>query len=177
MIAPDSSVTVLSAHMDMGQGIYTGIATLVAEELDADWAQMRVEGAAGNPKLYGNVMWGGAAQGTGGSTAHPELLGPLPAGGGRRPRDAGPGGRRDLGRAGRRGAVENGIVSHASGRQGELRRAGGDGGAAGAASGAGAEAARRVAADRQPGPAAARFAGQDQRHGRRSRSTCSCPAC
>ena len=41
-IAPDSSVTVLSAHMDMGQGVYTGIATLVAEELDADWAQMRV---------------------------------------------------------------------------------------------------------------------------------------
>jgi isoquinoline 1-oxidoreductase beta subunit len=68
-IDPDSTVTVLSAHMDMGQGIYTGIATLVAEELDAGWAQMRVEGAAGNPKLYGNLMWGGTAQGTGGSTA------------------------------------------------------------------------------------------------------------
>ena len=53
-IAPDSTVTVLSAHMDMGQGVYTGVATLVAEELDADWSQMRVEGAAGNPKLYGN---------------------------------------------------------------------------------------------------------------------------
>ena len=34
---------------------------------------------------------------------HPELVGPLPAGGGRRPRDAGPGSRRDLDRAGRRG--------------------------------------------------------------------------
>lgn len=45
-IAPDSTVTVLSAHMDGGQGIYTGIATLVAEELDADWSQLRVEGAA-----------------------------------------------------------------------------------------------------------------------------------
>ena len=55
--------------MDMGQGIYTGTATLVAEELDADWTQMRVEGGAGNPKLYGNLMWGGAVQGTGGSTA------------------------------------------------------------------------------------------------------------
>jgi isoquinoline 1-oxidoreductase beta subunit len=62
-------VTVLSAHMDGGQGIYTGIATLVAEELDADWAQMRVEGAAGNPKLYGNLAAGGAFQLTGGSTA------------------------------------------------------------------------------------------------------------
>ena len=68
-IAPDSSVTVLSAHMDGGQGIYTGIATLVAEELDADWSQLRVEGAAGNPGLYGNITWGGAVQGTGGSSS------------------------------------------------------------------------------------------------------------
>jgi isoquinoline 1-oxidoreductase subunit beta len=64
-------VTVLSAHMDGGQGIYTGIATLVAEELDADWSQLRVEGAAGNPQLYGNMAWGGAVQGTGGSSSIP----------------------------------------------------------------------------------------------------------
>lgn len=68
-IAPDDTVTVLCAHLEMGQGCYTGTATLVAEELDADWAQMRVEGGSGNPKLYGNLMWGGAVQGTGGSTA------------------------------------------------------------------------------------------------------------
>ncbi|MGQ9367640.1 molybdopterin cofactor-binding domain-containing protein [Azospirillum sp. A39] len=68
-VAPDGTVTVLSAHMDMGQGIYSGLATLVAEELDADPAQIRVEGAAGNVKLYGNLAWGGAVQGTGGSTA------------------------------------------------------------------------------------------------------------
>ncbi|QJP15805.1 xanthine dehydrogenase family protein molybdopterin-binding subunit [Starkeya sp. ORNL1] len=68
-IAPDSSVTVLSAHVDMGQGIYTGIATLVAEELDADPAQMRAEGAAGNPKLYANLATGGEKQETQGSTA------------------------------------------------------------------------------------------------------------
>ena len=68
-IAPDNTVTVLSAHFEMGQGSYTGIATLLAEELDADWSQMRVEGAWGNPKLYGNLAWGGTVQGTGGSTA------------------------------------------------------------------------------------------------------------
>lgn len=68
-VAPDGTVTVLSAHMDMGQGIYSGLAALVAEELDADPARMRVEGAAGNPALYGNLAWGGAMQGTGGSTA------------------------------------------------------------------------------------------------------------
>ncbi len=68
-IAPDGRVTVLAAHMDMGQGIYSGIATLVAEELDAAWSEVAVEGAAGNPRLYGNLAWGGVAQGTGGSTA------------------------------------------------------------------------------------------------------------
>ncbi len=67
-IAPDSTVTVHVAHMDMGQGIYHGAATLVAEELEADWAQMRADGAWGNIKLYGNLAWGGAMQGTGGST-------------------------------------------------------------------------------------------------------------
>ena len=70
-IAPDGTVTVLSAHMDGGQGIYTGVATLVAEELDADWSKLRVEGAAGNPKLYGNLTWGGTVQGTGGSSSTP----------------------------------------------------------------------------------------------------------
>jgi isoquinoline 1-oxidoreductase beta subunit len=67
-IGLDGTVTVRAAHMDMGQGIYTGTATLVAEELDADWAQMRAEGGWGNPKLFGNLAWGGEIQGTGGST-------------------------------------------------------------------------------------------------------------
>lgn len=68
-IGTDNTVTVFSAHMDMGQGCYHGIATLVAEELDAAWAQLRVEGGAGNVQAYGNLAWGGMAQGTGGSTA------------------------------------------------------------------------------------------------------------
>ena len=53
----------------MGQGSYHGLATLVAEELEADWSQMRADGAWGNTQLYGNLVWGGAMQGTGGSTA------------------------------------------------------------------------------------------------------------
>jgi isoquinoline 1-oxidoreductase beta subunit len=67
-IAPDNTVTILAAHMDMGQGIYHGIATLANEELMADWATIRVEGGAGDTSLYGNIAWGGAIQGTGGST-------------------------------------------------------------------------------------------------------------
>jgi isoquinoline 1-oxidoreductase beta subunit len=70
-IGTDNMVTILSAHMDMGQGIYHGIATLVNEELGADWAQVRVEGGFGNTGLYGNLGWGGAVQGTGGSTGIP----------------------------------------------------------------------------------------------------------
>ena len=65
-IAPDNTVTVLCKHIEMGQGSYTGLATLVAEELDADWAQMRAEGAPANDDLYKNFAFG--AQGTGGST-------------------------------------------------------------------------------------------------------------
>ena len=67
-IAPDETVTIYSSQMDMGQGIYFGLATLVQEELDADWSKVTVVGAAGDPALYGNLTIGGAAQFTGGST-------------------------------------------------------------------------------------------------------------
>jgi isoquinoline 1-oxidoreductase beta subunit len=67
-IAPDNTVTVIVKHLEMGQGTYTGLPTLVAEELDADWSQIRAEGAPADAKLYNNLFWG-AAQGTGGSTA------------------------------------------------------------------------------------------------------------
>jgi len=67
-ISGDNSVTVIVKHLEMGQGTYTGLPTLVAEELDADWAQVKVEGAPADAKLYNNLLWG-AAQGTGGSTA------------------------------------------------------------------------------------------------------------
>ncbi|MEN3794023.1 xanthine dehydrogenase family protein molybdopterin-binding subunit [Fulvimarina sp. MAC3] len=66
-IGPDSTVTVLSKHIEFGQGPYTGLATLVAEELDADWSQMRVEAAPANDEIYKNLAFG--LQGTGGSTA------------------------------------------------------------------------------------------------------------
>src|SRR5580704_9206279 len=40
-IAPDNSVTVIAKHVELGQGAYTGLATVVAEELDADCQQIR----------------------------------------------------------------------------------------------------------------------------------------
>lgn len=66
-ISTDGTVTVVSKHLEMGQGVYTGLATLVAEELDADWSRVTVEGAPADAKRYSNLFW--KAQGTGGSTA------------------------------------------------------------------------------------------------------------
>jgi isoquinoline 1-oxidoreductase beta subunit len=66
-IAADDTVTVLSKHIEFGQGPYTGLTTLVAEELDAAWSQMRAAAAPSNPELYKNLDFG--LQGTGGSTA------------------------------------------------------------------------------------------------------------
>ena len=68
-IAPDSTITVISKHTEMGQGIYTGLATLIAEEMDASWDQMRVESAPANVGLYMHLMLG--LQGTGGSMSIP----------------------------------------------------------------------------------------------------------
>ena len=67
-IGPDGGVTVVSKHLEMGQGSYTGLATIVAEELDADWSRVKVEGAPADAKRYDNLQWGGA-QGTGGSSS------------------------------------------------------------------------------------------------------------
>jgi len=67
-IGTDNTVTVIVKHLEMGQGTYTGLPTLVAEELDADWSQIRVEGAPADASRYNNLLLG-TMQGTGGSTA------------------------------------------------------------------------------------------------------------
>lgn len=67
-IGADDSVTVIAKHVEMGQGAYTGIATIVAEELDADWARIRVESAPADAKRYANLAFG-TMQGTGGSSS------------------------------------------------------------------------------------------------------------
>jgi len=68
-ITPDNVITVLVKHLEMGQGVYTGLPMLVAEELEADWQQIKVESAPADLALYANLAWGGSAQGTGGSTS------------------------------------------------------------------------------------------------------------
>ena len=66
-IAPDNTVTVIIKHLEMGQGVTTGLPTIVAEELDADWSQMRFDFAPADAERYKNLAFG--MQGTGGSTA------------------------------------------------------------------------------------------------------------
>ena len=68
-IADDGSITVLSSQFDMGQGSYHGLATLVVEELGCGWEKLSVRGVNGNTALYGNLAFGGAFQGSGGSTS------------------------------------------------------------------------------------------------------------
>jgi isoquinoline 1-oxidoreductase subunit beta len=67
-IAADNSVTVIVKHLDKGQGVTTGLATIVADELDADWTQIRTEFAPADATRYNNLAFG-RIQGTGGSTS------------------------------------------------------------------------------------------------------------
>lgn len=64
----DDTVTVIVKHLEMGQGTFTGLPTIVAEEMDASWGQMRAEPAPADATKYANTLMG-PIQGTGGSTA------------------------------------------------------------------------------------------------------------
>ena len=66
-IAADGQVTVIMGYIEMGQGTYTSIPMLVAEELEVDLKTVRVEHAPPNDKLYMNPLLG--LQATGNSNA------------------------------------------------------------------------------------------------------------
>jgi isoquinoline 1-oxidoreductase subunit beta len=71
-IAPDNTVTAICKHLEAGQGVWTGIPAVLAEELDASWEQMHVENAPAEVPTYQNLAFvplGVHAQVTGGSTA------------------------------------------------------------------------------------------------------------
>lgn len=67
-VLPDNTVTVVIKHLDKGQGVTTGLTTIVAEEMDAAWEQMRWEFAPADASRYNNLAWG-PVQGTGGSSS------------------------------------------------------------------------------------------------------------
>ena len=66
-VLPDGTVQVVLKHFEMGQGTTTGLTTLVAEEIDADWDRVAIDFAPADTPRYKNLAFG--AQGTGGSTA------------------------------------------------------------------------------------------------------------
>ena len=118
IIKPDDTVTVLIKGIEFGQGQYTGMATLVAEELDADWSQMRAAHAPSNPELYKNLAFG--MQGTGGSTAVANSYTQM--------RQVGAAARQMLVAAAAEAwqvpageiTVDNGVIKHASGKEGRF---------------------------------------------------------
>ena len=66
-IGADNKVTAIIKHLDKGQGVTTGLSTLIAEELDAAWDQMVAEFAPADAAKYANLSLG--LQGTGGSSS------------------------------------------------------------------------------------------------------------
>jgi isoquinoline 1-oxidoreductase subunit beta len=53
-IAPDGTVTIVCHRSEMGQGIRTGMPLVVADEMEADWARVKVAQATGDEAKYGN---------------------------------------------------------------------------------------------------------------------------
>src|SRR6202043_352717 len=66
-IGGDGQIVLTMPYVEMGQGTYTSIPMLIAEELEVDLKQVRLEHAPPNEQLYGNPVLGGV-QATGGST-------------------------------------------------------------------------------------------------------------
>ncbi len=124
--------TLVMPQVEMGQGIYTAVAMILAEELDADYAQVALQHAPPNDKLYANPMFG--IQVTGNSNSVRAFWMPL--------RKAGAGARAMLVQAAAQQwqvepascTASNGQVIHAGERsQAFLWRPGGGGGQADAA--------------------------------------------
>jgi isoquinoline 1-oxidoreductase beta subunit len=74
-IDPEGKTTLVMPQVEMGQGIYTAVAMILAEELDADFGAVVLEHAPPNEKLYANPAFG--IQATGGSTSVRAFWNPL----------------------------------------------------------------------------------------------------
>src|SRR6266545_3707544 len=75
-IAPDGTITIMSAAAEMGQGSMTSLPLIIAEELDADWSSVRVVPAPPIDAIYGNPGFGGMMY-TAGSNAVRSYYAPL----------------------------------------------------------------------------------------------------
>jgi isoquinoline 1-oxidoreductase subunit beta len=75
-IAPDGTITIMSAATEMGQGSMTSLPLIIAEELDADWSKVRIVPAPPIDAIYGNPGFGGMMY-TAGSNAVTSYFRPL----------------------------------------------------------------------------------------------------
>src|SRR5262245_11245120 len=75
-IAPDGTITIMSAATEMGQGSMTSLPLIIAEELDADWSKVRIVPAPPIDAIYGNPGFGMMMY-TAGSNAVRSYYGPL----------------------------------------------------------------------------------------------------
>jgi isoquinoline 1-oxidoreductase subunit beta len=69
VIATDNTVTIRVARAEMGQGTLTGLAMLVAEELECDWATVKTEFVSPTENLRLNQIWGDTSTGASRSIA------------------------------------------------------------------------------------------------------------
>jgi isoquinoline 1-oxidoreductase beta subunit len=75
-VAPDGTITIMSAATEMGQGSMTSLPLIIAEELDADWSKVRIVPAPPIDAIYGNPGFGGMMY-TAGSNAVRSYYAPL----------------------------------------------------------------------------------------------------
>ena len=75
-IAPDGTITIMSAATEMGQGSMTSLPLIIAEELDADWSKVRIVPAPPIEAIYGNPGFQGMMY-TAGSNAVTSYYQPL----------------------------------------------------------------------------------------------------
>jgi len=69
VVASDNTVTIRVAHAEMGQGALTGLAMLVAEELECDWSTVKTEFVSPTENLRLNQIWGDTSTGASRSIA------------------------------------------------------------------------------------------------------------
>src|SRR5215471_827865 len=70
-IAPDGAITIVSPAAEMGQGSFTTLPLIIAEELDADWAKVKpILPPAWDDKKYGNPAYGSTFQTSASASVH-----------------------------------------------------------------------------------------------------------
>ena len=73
LIDPDNSVVIRIARSEMGQGVQTGLALLVAEELECDWSRVRTEFISAAENVRRDLVWGDTTTGASRSIAASQL--------------------------------------------------------------------------------------------------------